>query len=281
MNLSRNSLVPFVGMLSTALSMGFVFACGDVDPQNNATGGSGAVAGGGTGNTGNVGAGAAAGSPDAGGADTGTGGEPAATGLNLLPWAVGNTWTYKVTKAGVETEKTTTVMAEEPVGGDGPNAELMAFHVITAKGVDGKDKTESWQAPSATHPLRLERYREQSFGATSGKLQLDEYWEPAKLHIDGSPGRISTGDSWLESYEETKLEVGLPATTHSVNERWTVLDGDATVEVPAGTFENVIHYQKVGSGSTKQYWYKAGIGKLKETGSQTEELVSYSLEEAP
>jgi hypothetical protein len=49
-----------------------------------------------------------------------------------------------------------------------------------------------------------------------------------------------------------------------------------------GTFEHVIHFQKAGSGSTKNYWYLRGIGKLKETGSQTEELIDYALEgEAP
>lgn len=279
MNFSKNSLVPFFGMLSVALSLGLVSACGDVDPQDN-PGGGGDVGSGGTGNTGNVGP--AAGAPDQGGAPTaGAAGAPAVTGLVLLPWAVGNTWTYDVTKDGVTTQKTTTIMAEEPVGGEGPNAELMAFHVVTAKGADGTDKTESWQAPNADNPFRIERYQEKSFGAMTGKLQMTEYWDPNKLHIDGSPGKISAGDSWLETYEETKLEVGLPATTHKVNERWTVLADDVTVEVPAGTFEGVIHLQKVGSGSTKEYWYKAGVGKVKETGSQTEVLVDYHLEEAP
>ena len=42
---------------------------------------------------------------------------------------------------------------------------------------------------------------------------------------------------------------------------------DETVEVPAGTFEHAIHFQKAG----KNYWYLRGVGKLKETGSQTEE----------
>lgn len=284
MNLSKNSLVPLLGTLSIALSLGFVPACGDVDPQDNqGDGGDAGSAGtGNTGNTGNVAAGAAAGSPDSGGSpNAGAGGEPAVTGLVLLPWAVGNTWTYNVTKDGSTTEKTTTIVAEEPVGGEGPNSELMAYHVVTAKGVDGTDKTESWQAPNADNPLRIERYQEKSFGATTGNLQMTEYWDPSKLHIDGSPGRVSQGDTWLEVYEETKLEVGLPATTHKVNERWTVLGDDETVDVPAGTFEGVIHLQKVGSGSTKEYWYKAGVGKVKETGSQTEELVDYHLEETP
>jgi hypothetical protein len=57
-----------------------------------------------------------------------------------------------------------------------------------------------------------------------------------------------------------------------------VLADDESLEVPAGPFEHVIHFQKAGGGSTKEYWYVRGVGKLKETGSQTEELTEYSLE---
>jgi len=199
----------------------------------------------------------------------------------LLPWAVGNKWTYRVTKDGVTGLKTTTIGDLEAVGGDGPHAELMAYHVTTAKGDDLNDHTESWQAPSEDEPERILRYREESYDATSGDLELTEFWDPAKLHVDGTAEHTSKGASWLEDYQETKLEVGLSPATHEVRERWTVLDDDATVEVPAGTFEHVIHLQKVGSSSSKEYFYLRGVGKLKETGSQTEELSEYELKGAP
>jgi hypothetical protein len=198
----------------------------------------------------------------------------------LLPWAVGNSWTYQVTKDGVVGLKTTTIGEAEPVGGEGPNAEAMAFHVTTAKGDDLNDHTESWQAPSDDEPARIVRYREQSFDVTSGKLELDESWDPHKLHIDGTAEHTVAGASWLESYAETKRPVGLSPSTHDVRELWSVLSDDETVEVPAGTFEHVIHFRKVG-GSTKEYWYLRGVGKLKETGSQTEELTEYALEATP
>ena len=199
----------------------------------------------------------------------------------LLPWAVGNQWTYQVTKDGVVALKTTTIGELEKVGGEGPNADVMAYHVTTAKGTDQQDHTESWQAPSADEPERVMRYHERSFDATSGNLELDEYWDPGKLHIDGTAEHTAADASWLETYSETKLPVGLSPTTHEVHERWTVLETDATLEVPAGSFQHVIHLQKVGGSSTKEYWYRRGVGKLKETGSQTEELTEYQISHAP
>lgn len=198
----------------------------------------------------------------------------------LLPWAVGNTWSYQVTKDGVVSLKTTTIGEEEVVGGSGPNKALMAHHVTTAKGTDTNDHTESWQTPSADNPERIVRYREQSFSATTGKLQLEEHWEPEKLHIDGTREHTVKGADWLEMYDETKLEVGMPAATHAVREVWTVVEDDETVVVPAGTFEHAIHFVKAGGGTSKEYWYARGVGKLKETGSQTEELTEFSVAEA-
>jgi hypothetical protein len=243
-------------VLAFALALGstggLTLGCGSVDPAAPSSTGAGGEAGGSTG--------------------------PLPEGP-LLPWAVGNNWTYQVTKAGVVTTKTTTIGDLEAVGGDGPNADVMAYHVTTGKG--DNDHTESWQAPSADNPERFVRYREQSFSATSGLLTTDEYWDPEKLHVDGSADRTVTGVSWLESYAETKLDVGLAPTTHDVRERWTVLSDDETLEVPAGTFEHAIHFQKVGSSNSKEYWYLRGVGKLKETGSQTEELTEYQLKDAP
>lgn len=220
--------------------------------------------------------------PGAGGegAGGGGGGTPGPEGA-LLPWVQGNKWTYRITKDGVVSVKTTTIGELEVVGGEGPNAEKMAYHVVTAKGTDLKDRTESWQAVDPDNEDRVVRYREQSFNATSGELELEEHWDPWKLHIDGSADRTVKEATWLEDYNETKAEVGLSPSNHDVRERWTVLDDDATVEVPAGTFEHVIHFQKVGASTSKEYWYLRGVGKLKETGSQTEELVEYSLEDAP
>ena len=58
---------------------------------------------------------------------------------------------------------------------------------------------------------RVVRLREQSFGAKTGKLELEEYWDPYKLHIDGTDEHLQAGAKWVEVYEETKVEPGMDA----------------------------------------------------------------------
>lgn len=246
--------------------------CGSIDPRKAAPGSGGA---GGEG-------GAAGHGGDSGAA--GEGGAPPSVPVGaLLPWTTGNTWQYRVTQDGTVTWKTTTVGDLGPVGGDGPHAETSAFHVVTTKGTDMQDRTESWQAPAEGNPERVLRFREQAFGAQTGELELEEYWDPPRIHIDGSPELMFTGSTWSESYEETKLEVGRTPFRHSVTETWTVISDDAAVSVPAGDFEHAIHLRKTSNGNSKEYWYLRGIGKLKEVGAQTEELSEYTIvaEEAP
>ena len=60
------------------------------------------------------------------------------------------------------------------------------------------------------------------------------------------------------------------------SERWTVDSVDEVVEVPAGKFHAIV-LQKAGGDTLKTYWFVPGIGKVKETGGQTEALVSYSV----
>jgi hypothetical protein len=196
----------------------------------------------------------------------------AATGA-MLPWTMGNTWTYLVNDEGVVGMKETTIGAMEPVGGTGPNKDVMAFKVVTHKGV--MDQTVSWQAPDGDNVIR---YREQSFSASSGALELEEHWDPHKLHIDGTAAHRVTNASWLEIYEETKLPIGGTPESHEAHDRWTVLSACESVTVPAGTF-TAVYLQKVSAtgGSAKTYWYVPGVGKVKESGGQLEELVSYTL----
>jgi hypothetical protein len=204
------------------------------------------------------------------GGDAGTG-DPSKP---LLPWAEGYTWTYQVTdSAGVTTRKVRTIGALELVGGTGPNAATMANYVVTTKG-DGTDETRSWQGPDGD---RVVRYREQSMTAVGGTVQQEEHWEPSKLHIDSSAEKTAAGASWAEKYKETKIPAAGTPVTVDTTDLWTVVSPAESITVPAGTFTAVV-FQKVGGTSTKRYWYVRGVGKVKETGAQTEELAEYDVE---
>jgi hypothetical protein len=191
----------------------------------------------------------------------------------LLPWAPGNTWTYQVTQDAEVTTKVTTVGDEEPIGGSGPFSEQVANKVVTQK-QSGTDETISWQSVDGD---RVVRHREQAFSASTDELELEEHWDPYKLHIDWSPEHTQVGASWLEEYQETKLPIGDTASTSTRRDRWSVIAVGEEVEVPAGTFTETVVFQKVGGSTPKTYWYVRGVGKVKETGGQTEELVSFEL----
>ncbi|MFT3923926.1 MAG: hypothetical protein QM778_15440 [Myxococcales bacterium] len=190
--------------------------------------------------------------------------------LPMLPWHTGNNWTYRVTDNGEVTTKVVTIGAEEAVGGTGPNKDKRANKVTTKKGQS--DETVSYQALDGD---RVVRYRELSYGAKTGALKLEEYWQPHKLHIDGSVEHRVAGAEWDEIYKETKLPDDGTQSTADAQDHWLV-DGEQDVTVPAGTFHAIV-YRKTGDTSLKTYWYVPGIGKVKETGGQTEELVSFQL----
>lgn len=205
------------------------------------------------------------------------GGENGETSKVYLPLATGNSWTYRVTADGEVTTKVTTVGEEEPVGGSGPNRDVLAFKVTTLRGVAGENETISWQKPLGA---LIVRYREQAYGATTGMLDLEEHWSPYKLRLDQSEERVADQASFLETYEETKLPVGGEQTTAQRSDRWTVLRASESVTVPAGTFDALV-IQRVSSsaGNVKVYWFAEGVGKVKEEGGQLEELESYEVAE--
>jgi hypothetical protein len=226
-------------------------ACGDKDPDQGGD---------------SSGRGRDAGTPH----DAGPG--PSADG-SFFPFAVGNRWTFRVTEDGAVTTKTQTIGELEPVGGIGPNKDTMAYRATTAKD-DGGDETVSWQAEVDG---KIVRYREQSFAASTGELEIEEHWAPYKLRVDSAKARLMTGATWTETYSETKQKKGKAPSIDMASDTWRVVAGVESVTVPAGTFTALV-IEKTG-GTPKRYWFVRGIGKVKETGTKTEELESYDVEE--
>ena len=248
------SLIPNLSATVAVVACLGLAACGKADPGATGSGGSP-----GTGGNGVI-------------VGDGGMGDPS----QLLPLKTGNFWTYLVTdETGVPTPKTQTVMEEEQVGGTGPNAALTAFRMVTRKGVNGMDETISWQARVGTRVLR---YREQAYMANPPHaLELEEYWAPAKLRADETPGRMVAGATWLETDQETKLPVGGTPSTTEVQDRWTVTAERQAVTVRGKSYE-VLILTKTGAMTQKTYWWARGIGKVKEIGvNQTEELLSWNV----
>jgi hypothetical protein len=201
-----------------------------------------------------------------------TAGSPAAqSDGSLFPIKTGNAWTFRTTKGTEIGEKTQTVGELQMVGGDGPMSGAMAYLMVTTKD-GGMDKTESWQAEIEG---KIVRYRERSYAGANGQLELEEYWEPYKLRVDGT--QLTVGATYTEKYNETKLMAGAAPVTAVSTDTWRVVSANEMVTVPAGTFSAVL-IEKVGGTSTKRYWFSRGVGKVKEqSGAQLEELTSYKL----
>jgi hypothetical protein len=191
-----------------------------------------------------------------------------------LSLATGASWTYRVTdNDNVRTTKTQTVGANEDIGGD--LAGTTAFRLTTVKGTNGLGMTVSWQQDTGAGVIRL---REQDM---SGSTTTDEYYAPMRHRIDESAAHLVVGAAWDETYTESvSTDGGAPITT-SKTEHWTVVADDEVIAVPAGEF-CTLHLHRVSTvggldGSTKDYWFARGVGKVKEVASgQIEELAEYT-----
>jgi hypothetical protein len=190
---------------------------------------------------------------------------------SLLPLRTGNSWTYRVTDGADVDEKTLRVGERRSVGGDGPNADELAFEVTSQK---AKSSSVSLVAEL---DRKIVRYTEEELDK-GGDLTRSYEWSPHRVWIDGSEEHREEGASWLEEADEISTKLDEEPEQSTLRERWTVLSARESVTVPAGTFD-AIKVQKAGGSSLKTYWYVPGLGKVKETGGQTEELTDYDVKE--
>jgi hypothetical protein len=239
------------------------------------------------------------GSGDGGGAGGmgGYGVEPPAA-ESYYPEKVGNSWTYWVTPVAVElpTYKVITVDALETVGGTGASAARPAFRHTTCKSAltleacskppsatNSVDRTVGWMGMA---DRTLANYREESFKKGTEMLVQEDWWEPFRTKVDMSPAHTMAGAQWTEKFTEVKRPTdGGPTTRVPQTETWTVLGADESVVItpPGGapkTYEHclVVQHTTTSGKVLKKFWYARGIGKVKETGSQTEELIDYKVQ---
>jgi hypothetical protein len=215
----------------------------------------------------------ACGGGDPSSADAGTGERQEACPAGFLPLKVGAKWSYRVKdSSGTFSTKETTVEAPEQVS---MVPGVTAFKVITRKGTSMADETVSWQQIDGT---KVVRYQEQSYGTPAGGAAVPtvlEWWSPYKLRVDWSPEHLQKGVTWMLTYSESSNDRGAMS-THPRNELWKVEGVNESVTVPAGTYKT-LRVSRMGTDqmamSNKSYWFACGLGKVKETGGQVEELM--------
>jgi hypothetical protein len=220
-------------------------------------------------------------------ADTGGDGpasQPADGGaaLTYYPLKVGNWWRYRITSPfEAPWEKLVTAERMEPVGGDGPSAATPAIRMVTRKGPS--DMTINWQGWVDEPDGRVwVRYRETGYSASTGMVNVEDWWDPHRLRFDERAGRLQAGARYQETYVEYKRDRGgLPVMT-PVSTSWEVEAAGETVVVPipgaaARSYPDCVRVShSLGTpGARKQFWFCRGVGKVKETGGQTEELVDH------
>jgi hypothetical protein len=284
-----------------------IAGCGKEDPMNPGTGGTG----GGTGGAGGSPAGGTGGGTGGSGGGGGTGGAGGSGGApdggsqpdsgtastEYFPFKTGNTWTFDITEPATPVyRKEQVVVGLEPVGGTGPHAAKQAYRVETRKYAAGSttvldDATISWQLREGN---KIVRYRETSCTRgsamvmngriTTCTVDVEDHWDPPRQRIDERPNGMAptNGLSWPETYREFKKNynyaVNPPAVTMTMadnTDTWTIMDANATVTVPAGTFSNCLVVQKRTSvaQNTKTYSFCRGVGKVQEVGlGQREDL---------
>ncbi|WP_242346866.1 hypothetical protein [Anaeromyxobacter terrae] len=185
---------------------------------------------------------------------------------NLAPLATGARWSYRVTDPLLDApfEKTVEVVGPQQVPGSTESAVLVVDTEPT-------QEERGWLVEKDGFVLRA---REEDRKA--GLLVRTTTWSPS------APKTLSASAPVGSVYEATVLEHEEHAdgtfTEKNQTYRFTVIAKDVQVTVPAGTFTCLqvarVRLDKVGSDRT--YWLAPNVGKVREEGERTEELVQYT-----
>jgi len=204
----------------------------------------------------------------------GPGGDDTPLASRYLPMKVGATWVYRKTDVNTHQvgDRTTTVVDFVDVGASHPGKQ--AFRVRTEH-LDGWSMY--WQGYQGAISVR---YRSDDFDL--GNAMVDSQLHvPYRLKLDESAAHMAPGANYAEAFDDTTTDSTGTETKPKVA-AWSVISVSEHVDVPAGSFDNVLHVRRVNTEDAtpkqKDYWYVRGVGKVKEVGDdQIEELVSWSL----
>jgi hypothetical protein len=202
---------------------------------------------------------------DPGAPDTGGDTKPPQT--SLWPLTTGSTWTYRIDDPvrGVF-EKQVVVLGEQPV----PQTAMTA---IAVRSTQPHLDEYSWQLEKDGLVVRLRE--EDRKGDTLARVTT---WNPATVKALSLP----RAQGWrFESSIQEFIRYGDGSTDDKDKTYvWRVMGVNETLTTPAGTFTNAVRLLRERGdkeGQERTYWLVPGIGKVKETGERTEELISYDV----
>jgi hypothetical protein len=197
--------------------------------------------------------------------------------MRLQPQVVGASWTYTITDDGEPPlQRVSTIEAYEDIGGR--KAGIMGYRqrseTRTQFDPDPVRFAVHWSEDLCTSVVR---HREQTYRPGEAPA-ADHYYLPSKLRVDESPARLVPGFSWALAYRwlEVNHATGVEV-LHDEQEVWSVVSTSQVVTVPAGTFTTVHLHRQVSGARAKEYWFAPGVGEVRETGEETEELTAYHL----
>ncbi len=202
---------------------------------------------------------------DGGGPDGSPGTPPPAE--NLWPLTTGSTWRYRITDPvrGVF-EKRVTVLGPMDVPERGGRA-------IAVESTQPHLTERSWQLESGGLVVRL-REEDERYGVPLRAA----IWVPSTLK--SLSAKQPAG--WSRSFTAHEIERLADGTVKEEKDRvyvWKVVAVDEPVTTPAGTFEalKVTRERPDKPTYARTYWLVPGVGKVREEGERTEELIEYQV----
>lgn len=205
--------------------------------------------------------------------DAGTPGEePPSPTQSLWPLTPGSTWTYRITDPLRGTfEKTVVVKGPELV----PETRTTATAVLSTQ---PHLEELSWQLEKDGVVFRVrEEDRKKGLLARMMLWWKDGRWTGTVKSL--SQEYPVEWTHTLTVAEQTRYGSG-EVETKLKTFTWRVVAVGETVTTPAGTFTNAVKLQRARedkAGRERTYWLVPGVGKVKEEGERTEELLRYEV----
>jgi hypothetical protein len=214
----------------------------------------------------------------------------------FLPFSIGARWTYRKTAPGsgaLLTIKELSIEAFEEV----PRCE--AVYALGAKPMAFRMRrseeygfTLRWQSQRPYPDGKVEVYweRDENFcrsGMDPGCRDESRFYREICYHDRHRLYEDGSRPDFLERHREVGMNFGtsfdrMAPIDETIDQIWHVVNDDATITVPAGTFEHVLVLSRTFTATpsyTKEYWFARGVGKVYEDSppEEREELIDWYI----